>query len=29
MTRSLTNMNKERKKTIFKSAEEFIERNTA
>ena len=29
MTRSLTNMNKERKKTIFKSAEEFIDRNTA
>ena len=29
MTRSLTNMNKERKKAIFKSAEEFIERNTA
>ena len=29
MTRSLTNMNKERKKTIFKSAEEFIKRNTA
>ena len=29
MTRSLTNMNKERKRTIFKSAEEFIDRNTA
>ncbi len=29
MTRSLTNMNKERKKTIFRSAEEFIDRNTA
>ena len=29
MTRSLTNMNKERKKSIFKSAEEFIKRNTA